>query len=228
MPQEIRARRSGPQEPANLYATPMRGRLVGDGWHMSRIRTLTDCDDRGCETTNNGEPRCALLTAPWRPPCSCSSSRRRLGTLTMRTADGPIPGSAAPRWTAGRSAQVGRSLIRYPLPAGGSCQMGPWCRSTSRALPPTAGSTCAGGAGNSQARSSRRTSAQHVYGSRPMANPTVVVVVATGRFFMELARNAQASRWRLVLVHWPLRTVESGVGLHGRQSALRHAARHQQ
>jgi hypothetical protein len=137
--------------------------------------TLTDCDDRGCETTSNGEPRCALLTAPWRPPCSCSSSRRRLGTLTMRAADGPTPGSAAPRRTAGRPAQVGQSRIRYPLPAGGSCRMGPWCRSTLRALPPTVGSTCAGGAGNSQARSSGRTSAQHVYGSRPMANPPLLI-----------------------------------------------------
>src|SRR5215207_7462980 len=61
--------------------------------------TLTDCDDRSCETTSNGEPRCALLTAPWRPPCSCSSSRHPLGTLTMGAADGPTPGSAAPRRT---------------------------------------------------------------------------------------------------------------------------------
>ena len=150
--------------PCGVATSEMAGTCLASG-------TLTDCDDRGCETTNNGEPRCALLTAPWRPPPSCSSSRRRLGTLTMRTADGHTLGSAAPRWTVVRSAWVGRSLIRYPLLAGGSCRMGPWCRSILRALPPTAGSTCAGGAGNSQARSSGHMSVRHVYGFRPMANP---------------------------------------------------------
>ena len=55
----------------------------------------------------------------------------------------------------------------------GSCQTGPWCRSTSRAPLPTAGFMCAGEVGSPEARLSDRMSARHVCGSRARAEPEI-------------------------------------------------------
>src|SRR5215207_2998766 len=50
---------------------------------------LTDCDDRGCETTNNGEPRCALLIPtpddqhPWAQSRSPSDMMRQGWSVSL-------------------------------------------------------------------------------------------------------------------------------------------------
>ena len=86
---------------------------------------------------------------------------------------GPIPGSAAPPWTARRLARANRSPILYRLRADGSYRTGPWCRSTSRAPLPTAGFMCAGEVGSPEARLSDCMSARHVCGSRAKAEPEI-------------------------------------------------------
>ena len=157
-------------------------------WVVNSDQALRDGVERICASKS-------FLYLP-QPPYSCSC--RPLRTLITQTVGGPTRWSAAPRGSAGRSVSVTSRPSPCRHQTGGGCRTVPSSRSTSRVVPRTATSTCAGEQGSRWAKSSSRRMVHSVCGSRPTDEPALTVaqgfssshVVSDGR---KLPTAAEAS-----------------------------------